>query len=69
MIGADCAVVTAHHEAAASCKNILKGISTVSAELQYAAVETQGRIWIGGLKVEVVPEGQPRGEPLEKSEL
>ena len=40
-VGADCAVVTAHQEATASGKNVLKRISTISAELQHAAVETE----------------------------
>jgi hypothetical protein len=68
-ISADCAVVTAHHEATASGKNVLKGVSTVSAELQYAAVEAEVGVRVRGFKIEVLPEGQTWGEPFEKSEL
>jgi hypothetical protein len=68
-IRADCAVVTAHHEATASGKNVLECVSAVSAEFQHPAVETEVRIWIGGFKIEVLPEGQTWGHPFEKSEL
>ena len=43
-IGADHAVISSHGEAPAGCKNILKRISAVSAELQHAAVEAEVRI-------------------------
>jgi hypothetical protein len=68
-IRANCAVVTAHHEATANGKNVLECVSAISAELQHPAVETEVRIWIGGFKIEVLSEGQTWGHPFEKSEL
>ena len=43
-ITADCAVITTHDEAAANGKNVLKCISTVSAHLQHASIESN--IWV-----------------------
>jgi len=43
-IAADSAVVAASYEEAACCKDILKRISTVSADLQHTAVEAEVRI-------------------------
>jgi len=68
-ISTDGAVIAPDEKAAASCKNILKGSSTVSAQLEHAAVETQVRICIGCFKIEIVPESHARGTALEKSEL
>jgi hypothetical protein len=56
-IGADCPVITSHHEAPSKRKNILKRISTVRANLQHAAVEAKVRVWARCFKIEVVPEG------------
>jgi hypothetical protein len=68
-IGADCAVITAHQEATASGNNVLKGVSTVSAKLQYTAIEAQVGVRVRGFKIEVLPEGQTWGHALKKSEL
>lgn len=68
-ISTDGAVIAPYEKAAASCKNILKGSSAVSAELQNAAVETQVRICIGCFKIEIVPESHACGTALEKTEL
>jgi hypothetical protein len=43
-VSGDSTVVASNDEAAASCKNILKCISTVSAHLQHASIEPN--IWI-----------------------
>ena len=50
------AVVSAHHEAAASGKDVLECISTISAHLQHAAVEAEIRVQIGGFEIKIVPE-------------
>jgi len=50
-------------------KNVLKRISTISAELQHAAVKPESRIRIGCFKIEVVPESQTRGTALEETKL
>jgi hypothetical protein len=68
-ISTDGAVIAADHEASASSKNILKSISTVTAELQHTAIVAEVRILARRFKVEVVPEGQTWGSPLEKTEL
>jgi hypothetical protein len=68
-ISADSAVITAHQKATAGGNNVLKGVSTVSAELQYATVEPEVGIRLRGFEIEVLPKGQTWGEPLEKSEL
>ena len=53
-VGANCAIVTAHHKRAGG--NFLKCISAISAELEHAAVETYTGINIRCFKIEVVPE-------------
>ena len=58
-IGADGAVIAAHDEAPASGKNILKRISTVSAQLPSTpAVKAEVRILARRFKIEVLPKGQ-----------
>jgi hypothetical protein len=47
----------------------LKGVPTVSAELQHATVKTQVGVRVRGFKIEVVPECQTRAEHLEKTEV
>jgi len=51
------AVVAAYNEAAAGRKNVSKRVSTVCADLQYAAVEADIGIG-GGFKIKIVPECQ-----------
>jgi hypothetical protein len=68
-ISADSAVITPHEKASACDKNVLKRISTISAELQHAAVKPESRIRIGCFKIEVVPESQTRGTALEETKL
>jgi hypothetical protein len=53
-VGANCAIVTAHHKRAGG--NFLKCISAISAELEHAPVETYTGINIRCFKIEVVPE-------------
>ena len=65
-VGANCAIVTAHDEAAASGKNVLKCISAISAELQHAPVETYIGINIRGFEIEVVPEDNWGQQPSKK---
>ena len=65
-ISANCAVVTAGHEAPASVKDILERVSTVSAELQHTAIEAEIRILARRFKIEVVPEGQTYGPASKK---
>jgi len=52
-IGANCAIVSAPHKSAGG--NFLKRVSTVSAELEHAAIEADIGINIGRFEVEVVP--------------
>lgn len=66
---ADRAIIASQHEGPAGCKNILKRVSTVSAEFQYAAVEAQVWISIGGFELEIVPKCQPCRQPFEETEL
>lgn len=47
----------------------MKRISTISAELQHAAVEPESRIRIGCFKIEVVPKSQTCGTALEETKL
>jgi hypothetical protein len=68
-ISADGAVIAPHEKASAGGKNILKRISTISAELQHATVEPESRIRIGCFKIEVVPESQTCGTALEETKL
>ena len=69
-ISADGAVIAAYEKASAGGKNVLKRISTVSAELQHATVEArESGFCIGCFKIEVVPESQTCGTALEKTEL
>jgi hypothetical protein len=68
-ISADCAVITAHQETTASGNNVLKGASTISAELQHPAIKTEVSVRLRGFKIEVLPKGQTRGDPLKESEL
>ena len=65
-IGADRAVISAHNKAAAGCKNILKRIPAVSADLQHAAVEAEVRILARRFKIEVVPESQRKDRRKKK---
>jgi hypothetical protein len=51
------AVVAAHNEATAGRKNVSKRVSTVRADLQYAAVEADIGIG-GGFKIKIVAECQ-----------
>jgi hypothetical protein len=66
-ISADCAVIASHYEAPASCKNILKRISTVSADLQDASVEAEVRVFGRRFKVEILPENQTWRSPFAKT--
>jgi len=50
------AVIPAQYEAAANGKNVLKCIATISAQLQYAAIEADVRVYIGCFEIEVMPE-------------
>ncbi|MGC1093918.1 MAG: hypothetical protein WA905_14390 [Pseudolabrys sp.] len=68
-ISADGAVIAPYEKTSASDKNVLKRISTISAELQHAAVEPESRIRIGCFKIEVVPESQTCGTALEETKL
>jgi hypothetical protein len=68
-IRTDGAVIPSDEKTAASRKNILKGSSAVSAQLQHAAVESESRIRIRCFKIEVVPESHACGTALEKTEL
>jgi len=68
-IRTDGAIIAPDEKAAACHKDILKGSSAVSAELQHAAVETQVRICIGCFKIEIVPESHACGTALEETEL
>jgi hypothetical protein len=52
-IRANCVGVSAIHEAAG--RNILKRISTISAGFKHAAVEAEGGILTGRLKVKIMP--------------
>jgi hypothetical protein len=67
-IGANRAVVTAHEKSAARGKNILKCVSTVSAEFKHATVETEVRIRVRCFKIEIVPECQSRRKYLEENQ-
>jgi hypothetical protein len=53
-VHANCSVVTALHKCAGG--NFLKSVSTISAELKHAPIETEIGINVRGFKVEVVPE-------------
>jgi len=53
-IGANRTVVTPHHKGAGG--NFLKRISTISAELEHAPIETDSGINVRGFKIEVLPE-------------
>lgn len=66
-IGADGAIIATQKEGAG--RNVLKRISTVTADLQHAAVETHIGIRVGRFKIEVVPECQARVEHLKKTEV
>jgi hypothetical protein len=68
-ISADGAVITTHEKASAGGKNILKGSSAISAELQHATVKTDIRIRIRGFEVEIVSETQTCGTALEETKL
>jgi hypothetical protein len=66
-ISADGAVVASDHEDPASCKNILKRFSTVSADLQDASVEAEVRVFARRFKVEILPENQTWRSPFAKT--
>jgi hypothetical protein len=68
-IRADYAVVAANNEVSTGGKNVLKCISAVSAKLQHATVKAEVRVHVRRFKVEVLPERQLRGEPLEKTNV
>jgi hypothetical protein len=55
-ISANCAVIAARGERAASRQNISECVSTVGAQLQHAAIEADAWIDIRCFKIEVVPE-------------
>src|SRR5882724_11710742 len=67
-ISADRAVIASHAKAPASCKNVLKRVSAVSAHLQHTAIKSQAGIRVRRFKVEVMPESQNWVNPLEKAE-
>jgi hypothetical protein len=56
----DRSVISASHEAATDGKHVLKCVSTVSADLQHAAVKSYIGIYVRCFKVEVLPEGYLR---------
>jgi hypothetical protein len=66
-ISADGAVIASDHEEPASCKNILKRISTVSADFQDASVEAEVRVFARRFKVEILPENQTWRSPFAKT--
>ena len=53
-IGADCAVITAHDEAAAHGKNVLKCISTIKTHLQHTSIEPNIWIHVRRFEIEIV---------------
>jgi hypothetical protein len=55
-MGGDSTIMTAHHKAAASGKDVLKRISTIGAELQHAPVEADVGIDLRRFQTKVVPE-------------
>ena len=55
-VGADRPIVAAHDESAAGDKNVLKGISTVKADLKDTTIETEIRINVRCFKIEILPE-------------
>ena len=59
-IGADRPIGAAHDEGATGDKNVLKGISTIKADLKDTTVEAQIGIHVRCFKVEVVSKGQLR---------
>ncbi len=71
-IGTDCAVITTKTEAAANGENVLKGISTVKTDLQYAAIEPNVWVHVRRLEIEVVIENQlysgPRNGKVQRVE-
>ena len=66
-ISADRAVISAHEEGVG--RNVLKRASTVSTDLQHAAIESEVGIRVRRFKIEVVPECQARVEHLEKKQV
>ena len=57
-ISSDSTIVTAHNKTAAGGENILKCISTVSAELKHTTIEPDSGVDLRGFKIEIVPECQ-----------
>jgi hypothetical protein len=55
-ISANGAVIAAHKKATASGENILKRVSAVSTEFQYATVKAEVGIGVRRFEVQVVPE-------------
>jgi hypothetical protein len=55
-VGAYRPIVTAHDEGAAGNKNVLKGISTIKADLKDPTIETEIRINVRCFKIEILPE-------------
>lgn len=53
-ISSDSTIVAAHNKAAAGGENVLKCISTVSAELKHTTVEPDSGIDLRGFKIEIV---------------
>jgi hypothetical protein len=63
-IGCDRPIVSPHEEGAR--RNVLKGVSIVSAQLQHAAVESEVRVRVGCFKIEVLPKSQTWKATLEE---
>jgi len=57
-ISGDRTVVAARKETAASCKNVLEGISTIEANLQHASIKADVGLSIRRFHIEILPEGQ-----------
>ena len=62
-IGTYCAVITAHDEAAAHGKNVLKCISTIKTHLQHTSIEPNVWIHVRRFEIEIVLEGQLYSSP------
>ena len=62
-VGADCAVITTHDEAAANGENVLKCISTIKTHLQHTSIEPNVWVHVRGFKIEIVLEDQLYSSP------
>jgi hypothetical protein len=57
-ISADRPIIPTRDEAAARGKNVLKGISTISAHLQHASIESDIWVHVGSFEIEILLESQ-----------